>query len=319
LIDLSFAGNPYTWCNNRQGSATIKERLDKGLASLNWILLHCDYSLLHIPVFNFDHNPISLNTNNHSFYLPRPFRFEEFQTKDTSCGKVIATAWKSPVLGNPSIYLPKKLTLTKIAMLKWNSSHFGNIQRNIKATLLQLDYIQNSPPCLGAFCKENQLKLDLEKLLLHEETLWHSKSRKSWLTCKDLNTKYFHLSTLIRRRSNDVNFLKLDSGIWVSFRVDVGSNFSNHFTNLFSSSNPTIEVEMLDLFTQVITEEDNLAICTILFEMEVVQTLASLGFQKAPGPNNYTALLKKKYWILLKMMCLTLFGISSEITTCQES
>jgi hypothetical protein len=39
---------------------------------------------------------------------------------------------------------------------------------------------------------------------------------------------------------------------------------------------------MLDLFTQVITEEDNFAICTIPFEMEVVQTLASLGSQKAP-------------------------------------
>jgi hypothetical protein len=35
LVDLGFVGNPFTWCNNRQGSATIKERLDKGLASLD--------------------------------------------------------------------------------------------------------------------------------------------------------------------------------------------------------------------------------------------------------------------------------------------
>jgi hypothetical protein len=120
------------------------------------------------------------------------------------------------------------------------------------------------------------------------------------LTCKDLNTKYFHLSTLIKRRSNDVNFLKLDYGIWVSSRADVGSNFSDHFTNLFSSLNPIIEVEMLDLFTQVITKEDNLAICTIPFEMEVVQTLASRGSQKAPSPNNYTAPFFKKYWDIVK-------------------
>ena len=144
------------------------------------------------------------------------------------------------------------------------------------------------------------MKLDLEKLLLHEEILWHSKYRESWLTCKDLNTTYFHLSTLIRRRSNDVNFLKLDSGIWVSSRADIGSNFSDHFTNHFSSSNPTIEVEMLDHFTQVITEEDNFAICAIPTEIEVVQTLASLGSQKAPSPEGYAAFFLKKYGDIVK-------------------
>ncbi|XP_059436565.1 uncharacterized protein LOC132169562 [Corylus avellana] len=27
MIDIGFAGNPFTWCNNRQGMDTIKERL----------------------------------------------------------------------------------------------------------------------------------------------------------------------------------------------------------------------------------------------------------------------------------------------------
>jgi hypothetical protein len=40
MVDLGFAGNPFTWCNNRQGQASIKERLDRGLASPSWILLH---------------------------------------------------------------------------------------------------------------------------------------------------------------------------------------------------------------------------------------------------------------------------------------
>jgi hypothetical protein len=35
MVDLGFAGNPYTWCNHRQGVATIKERLDRGLATSN--------------------------------------------------------------------------------------------------------------------------------------------------------------------------------------------------------------------------------------------------------------------------------------------
>ena len=40
LVDLGFVGNLFTWSNNRQGPDTIKERLDKGLASIDWIHLH---------------------------------------------------------------------------------------------------------------------------------------------------------------------------------------------------------------------------------------------------------------------------------------
>lgn len=44
MIDLGFVGNPFIWCNNRQGNATIKEHLDCGLATPNWIHLHPKYS-----------------------------------------------------------------------------------------------------------------------------------------------------------------------------------------------------------------------------------------------------------------------------------
>ena len=88
LVDLRFVGNPFTWCNNRQGFATIKERLDKGLASLDWIHQHLEFSLTHLPASIYDHNPISLNTNTSSAYLPRPFKFEEFWTLDPTCGNL---------------------------------------------------------------------------------------------------------------------------------------------------------------------------------------------------------------------------------------
>jgi hypothetical protein len=140
------------------------------------------------------------------------------------------------------------------------------------------------------------LKIDLDNLLLKEESLWRSKSRKTWLTCKDLNTKYFHTSTLIRRRSNAINFLKLESGVWVSSRDEIGGNFISHFSNLLSSSNPQTEEEMLDLFTPVISEEENFALSSIPDEEEILGALTSLGSTKAPGPDGFMALFYKKYW-----------------------
>jgi hypothetical protein len=184
--------------------------------------------------------------------------------------------------------------------LKWNSLHFGNIHKKIKETLNLLDATQQAAPSYATSEKEVSLKLDLNNLLVKEESLWKSKSRETWLTCRDLNTKYFHTSTWIRRRANAVNFLKLDSGTWVSSRDEIGGNLISHFSNLFTTSNPTIETEMLDLFSPVITEEENGFLCAIPGEEEVLEALSSLGSTKAPGPDGFTALFYKKYWHLIK-------------------
>jgi hypothetical protein len=86
MIDLGFTGNPFTWSNNRKGLENIKERLDIGVASPSWVHLHLDFSLIHLPAHNSDHNPISLNTNTSFCFFHRLFTFKEFWTKDSFCG-----------------------------------------------------------------------------------------------------------------------------------------------------------------------------------------------------------------------------------------
>jgi hypothetical protein len=300
LVDLGFVGNPFTWCNNRKGLDTIKERLDRGLAFIDWIHLHPEFSLLHILATHSNHHPISLNTNLSSACLSRPFRFEEFWTKDPTCGLVIDAAWSSQIIGSPALCLVRKLTQTKTALKWWNKIHFGNIQEKIKSTLAKIDLIQQATPCSNNFLIESQLKKDLEDLLVKEEILWRSKSRETWLHCKDLNTRFFHTSTLIRRRSNAINFLEIDSGAWISDRAEIGNNFVSHFSRLFSTSHPPIDNELLDLFSPTISPEDNTLLCSIPSELEIVQALSSLGSTKAPEIDGFTGLFYKKYWPTVK-------------------
>jgi hypothetical protein len=124
--------------------------------------------------------------------------------------------------------------------------------------------------------------------------LWKSKSREIWLTSKDLNTKFFHTSTLIKRRSNAVNFLKIGPRNWILDRATIGGSFVYHFSNLFSSFLPPVEDELLDLFSSTIFEEDNNLLCTIPSEAEIVQALSSLGSSKALGPDGFIAFFYKK-------------------------
>jgi hypothetical protein len=86
----------------------------------------------------------------------------------------------------------------------------------------------------------------------------------------------------------------------VSSRGEIGGNLLAHFSNLFTTSNPTIEPELLDLFSPVISEGDNAFLCSIPGEAEILEALDSLGPTKAPGPDGFKALFFKKYWHLIK-------------------
>ena len=72
---------------------------------------------------------------------------------------------------HPDACLPNKLSNTKLALLKWNSLHFGNIHKKIKETLNLIDSIQQAPPSSSSFEQEISLKLDLENLLVKEKSL----------------------------------------------------------------------------------------------------------------------------------------------------
>jgi hypothetical protein len=138
MIDLDFIGNPYTWSNHRQGHNLIKERLDLGVASSKWIYLFPSFSTTHLPAHNSDHNPLLLDTAAFSPFLPRPFRFEEFWTRDPTCGTVIKEASSSAIIGSPTYCLVRKLKNTnnkKRAIKFWNKHHFGNIRRTLDSTL----------------------------------------------------------------------------------------------------------------------------------------------------------------------------------------
>lgn len=55
---------------------------------------------------------------------------------------------------------------------------------------------------------EEALQLELSKWLMRSEILWKQKSRELWLKEGDKNTKFFHLSTIIRRRHNSIDAIK---------------------------------------------------------------------------------------------------------------
>jgi hypothetical protein len=86
-------------------------------------------------------------------------------------------------------------------------------------------------------------------------------------------------------------------------RRDIGDCFVNNFKNLFTSSNPMLPAEFLDLFDCSISDGDNQLLCAMPTDSEIYESLLSLGRKKAPGPDGCTALFYVKYWNHIKRHC----------------
>lgn len=73
LKDLSFTGFPYTWCSRRFNGALVWVRLDRALASAEWILKFPFACLHHIPGSSSDHKSIWLVSDDvqSRFYQPQ--------------------------------------------------------------------------------------------------------------------------------------------------------------------------------------------------------------------------------------------------------
>jgi hypothetical protein len=112
-----------------------------------------------------------LSTSGNTPHLPKPFKFEEFWTRDLSSHTVIAGAWQFNPNGSAAFSLYRKFKAIKAALKLWNTLHFGNIQKNTKHLLEQINSIQcvASDPCSSAI--EENLHLNLQEELLREESL----------------------------------------------------------------------------------------------------------------------------------------------------
>ena len=79
--------------------------------------------------------------------------------------------------------------------------------------------------------------------------MWFQKARVDEIRDGDRNTKYFHTSTIIRRRFNRVDTLMSDTGDWCSNQDEIKTMIMAHFKQLFSPSDE-VEAGPLNIATE---------------------------------------------------------------------
>eukprot|EP00253_Pinus_taeda_P028693 PITA_28693 len=123
----------------------------------------------------------------------------------------------------------------------------------------------------------------------------------------ELNTKFFHRSTLDHRSNNRILELKNNAGEILKNHNDISALLSDHFKSI--SQEPPINreeaiKELTAAIPKTITSDQNWALCRDLSLEEVEEAIRSMPNDKAPGPDGFTinfykacrSIVKQEVW-----------------------
>lgn len=180
---------------------------------------------------------------------------------------------------------------------------FGDIFLQKKKLLRRLARIQkaldrNSNQFL--WDSKRDLQSQLNSITIKEEKFWHQKSKNPWLKAEDKNTKFFHLSTIIRRRNKLEGMMLRPEGVWKIGKEDMKEVAVKYFKDLFTEPNQAgLPYYWPNLFPTL----DGITLVSLHMDVtqdEIKQALFAIGSLKALGPDGFLAHFFQKCWDIYK-------------------
>ncbi|XP_061351083.1 uncharacterized protein LOC133296147 [Gastrolobium bilobum] len=233
---------------------------------------------------------------------PRPgdhtitFKFMAAWLTDQDFGRLVRNSW-----GNNICWNQARSKFDREAK-EWHQNVFRRNfhQKNkIYARLRGLDSYRNGSFDHNLEILQKNLWKELQGILLSEEITWFQRSRFHWLKYGDKNTKFFHSSTVMRRRMNRILTLKDENGIWIDDPKVLVNMVVSYYQKLFKADLPDDGFFPIKGAFPKLSDIDNLRLGQIPSREEIRRTIFRMGKFKAPGPDGLHAIFFQSQWDII--------------------
>lgn len=174
LKDLGFNGFPFTWSNRRPRVQNVWIRLDREVATIEWILKFPTSRIHHLDAFHSNHKPLFLCSDSElkRFYRKgHPFRFEAMWLKDNSCDGVVKNAWGDDSVGGSAWSFNKKIYACRDNLREWNRKSFGHVRNLLQRKLANLKSLEESDGYRQQPTQLQALRVEIQQLKTKEEVM----------------------------------------------------------------------------------------------------------------------------------------------------
>ncbi|KAA3458346.1 reverse transcriptase [Gossypium australe] len=292
LVDLGFKGHWFTWERGRIKSTNIRERLDRGVAMLNWIELFSSYQVEHLSHSFSDHCPVLLDTfgreRNGLEHKKHEFRFEAKWCLDDT-----------------------------FEDMTWSKDRSKDDKKNRVALEDRLNCLYNEEVSDDILTEMAEIQLGLNLEADKEEVFWEQRARVNWLQHGDRNTSFFHNMAGQRISRGRVLVLEDEFGNRATEREEMLKIASTYFEKLFSASDGEPDEHILGLVKRSVTSSMNEILLQKYTEGEIFQAVKEMPSLKAPGIDGFAAVFFQKYWHLvganISKYCLAILNGHSDV------
>ncbi|XP_021713442.1 uncharacterized protein LOC110681596 [Chenopodium quinoa] len=171
-----------------------EERLDKFVATDEWIDLYPCSKVEHLPRRRSDHVPLKITiqaqllVNRGRRNRRRSFKIEKEWLRDDECGNIISDAWNL----DPSCDAKQKIAACSSKLRSCSSKKSTYFKKEISSHRDLMAALMNLPPTERNIAEMRKIDSELDELEGREEAYWAQRSRQDWLREGDKNTNFFH-------------------------------------------------------------------------------------------------------------------------------
>lgn len=290
LIDLGYNSTPFTW-----KSGQLLERLDRVLCNPAWQNLFPDVSITHLPTPSFDHCGLWLKPTK-SERRQGYFKFLGPWLDHPNFKAEVTNSWH--VLDSWS----HNINRTSHNLNLWNKEVSGNIFKRKLLIIRRLEGINrvlmnNSIERLLAL--KDQLWQEYQSIVKYEEAYWFQQAKSKWISLGDLNTRFFHMVAIQKRRRNKVTALQDSAEQWIYEDQVIKELVLTFYSDLYSPGMPSDFAFNYEHSFPPIMNSDMILIESPISIEETKNALFSMKNYKSPGPDGFHPLFFKSQWDII--------------------
>ena len=301
FMDVKRIGLEYTWNQKPSGANGMLRKIDRIMADLEFFETFVGATAIFKPYITSDHTPAILKLPAKPKFKPKPFKFANFLVFDKRFKEVVQNVWEEQVSGFKMYKMVQKLKLLKKPLRKLLIDK-GNIHSNVTKLRTELETIQtalDSDPINSSLREEEAIYLQAyNEAVIIEERFLKQKAKIEWLQVGDSNSAYFHRVVKSKVARNHINCIQ-DSNGSMAEGNDVYKAFVTHYTHFLGRKETTYNLDVHGLISKHVSPQHAMAMTSVVSDDEIKNAMFSMGDDKSPGPDGFTAAFFKSSWDII--------------------